>query len=179
MWPALGSLEHLHPEYEALHFNGRKYYLDIALVHWPLMVNFEADDFSSHLTGMDRGKFCSEKRRDMQLQLAGWRIVRIPYDDIMDQPVQWRQAVKELIRLWSGEIRSTEALSVRERDIESVVRMRGRVSVGEVCERLDICERTARHYLKQLQRKGVIVPDIAGRERVHYYKLNQSRRLSL
>lgn len=88
--PALGSLEHLHPEYEAHHFNGRKYFLDIALVHWPLPAN-EADDFASHVTGMDRGKCSAEKRRDTQLQLAGWRIVRILYDDIVDQPAQWRQ----------------------------------------------------------------------------------------
>lgn len=56
LWPALGTLEHLHPEYEALHFNGKKYFLDIALARRPLLVNFEADGFSSHVTGMDRGK---------------------------------------------------------------------------------------------------------------------------
>ncbi len=150
--------------------------MDVALVRPALLVDFEADGFSSHVTLMDRGKFCAEKRRDAQLQLAGWKIVRIAYDDIEDQPLQWQQAVKGLLSLWTGEVREAGHFSIQEREVVRLARKKDVISVDDVCDLLGVGDRMARNHLKSLQRKKVLIPAVSGKQRVHYYKLSPYQR---
>lgn len=178
LWPAIGSLGELHPEYEAVPLNGKSYYLDIAFVRWPLLVDFEADGFVPHAKNINRDGFAAERRRDVQLQLGGWRIVRLAYDDIETRPLELQQAVRSLMQRWTHELRHVDGQSLPEKTVIQFARMNNQtVTIEDVRVQLAVCDRTARTLLKGMTARGLLHPAGGGKERVRRYKLSDTSRL--
>lgn len=108
-WPAFGSLEHLHPEYEVTDFREGKRYIDLAYVRAPFKIAFEIDGFGPHVRDLSRRQFADQWVRHMHLINDGWIVVRIGYDDVKERPRLWQQLIAQLIGRLYGERSSAES----------------------------------------------------------------------
>lgn len=68
-------------------------YLDIAFLRWRVAV--EVDGFSYH---SDPATFHSDRRRDVELQLAGWRVLRFTAETLPGMPEALRRILREAER---------------------------------------------------------------------------------
>ncbi|MDO3412509.1 hypothetical protein QWJ34_22280 [Saccharibacillus sp. CPCC 101409] len=86
-WPLLGSLDHLHPEYEIHDWNRRSQFLDFAfLPENGGKIGIECDGFQSHIKDMDRERFSYALNRDSFLTGIGWKMLHFAFDDIERRP---------------------------------------------------------------------------------------------
>src|SRR5690606_15395761 len=75
-WPAFQSFRGLHPEYEVFDFSGRRSYLDFAYLARDLKLALEVDGYGPHVTEVSRWQFIHQLRRQNQLILDGWAVLR-------------------------------------------------------------------------------------------------------
>lgn len=66
-WPAVGSFEFLHAEYEVADFRDGARFLDLAYVRAPHRICLEADGFGPHSRHADRYKFSDDLTRQNYL----------------------------------------------------------------------------------------------------------------
>ncbi len=70
-WPAMGSVENLHPEYEVADFKDGSRYLDYAYIQGDFRACFEIDGFGPHWKDMGRAAFSDERMRQNHLIIDG------------------------------------------------------------------------------------------------------------
>ncbi|WP_236334230.1 hypothetical protein [Paenibacillus auburnensis] len=73
-------------EYEVSDWRGRPYFVD--LVWKPGQVKFaiEIKGYGPHVQHTDRTRYRQELNRETYLQIAGYRVVSVPYDDLESAP---------------------------------------------------------------------------------------------
>jgi predicted transcriptional regulator of viral defense system len=90
-----------------LHLGGETYELDLA---WPACrLVVELDGWSTH---GDPVSFERDRRRDVDLQLAGWRVARLTWDDVIGRPKATLRRIRALLtqpalppaRGWTGSV---------------------------------------------------------------------------
>ncbi|MCR2806063.1 endonuclease domain-containing protein [Paenibacillus soyae] len=85
-WPLVGSLEHLHPEYEVLHWRGQSYFCDFLWITRSVRLVIEIKGFGPHVRDMDRQKYCKELNRETFLVAMGYQVISFSYDDVAHRP---------------------------------------------------------------------------------------------
>lgn len=163
-WPIFGNMDHLHPEYEVADWRGRPYFVD--LVWKPGQVKFaiEIKGYGPHVQNTDRTRYRQELNRETYLQIAGYRVIAIPYDDLESAPEQTLSLLKALLTPCLLKTRSegSDQFTRIERDmLRMASRMNGLIKPVDVVKGLGVNRRTARKYINILCEKGKFKPVLA------------------
>lgn len=171
-YPAIGSFEHLHAEYEVRGYKHGYYYLDFALLRPPHRVAWEIDDFSSHAKNVTRRSHEYHCERQNQLVLDGWTVFRIPLDAIRERPKQVQQFVLQAMgKLYGTGMLEQADLNPKQREIVRFGQ-RGRrpFTPGEIARLLGVSDRNARDWLQAMMQDGLLEA-VGGQKRIRSYRL--------
>jgi very-short-patch-repair endonuclease len=171
-WPAIGHFDYLHPEYEVSDFKDGVRYLDFAYIRPPFRINLEIDGFGSHGKNIDRWRFADNLIRQNHLVLDGWKVIRLAYDHIEQQPRLCQQIIQQMMGRWFAEHQSPDNLSAHERDILRIAARKSRpVTAKDICNHMDIGNHTARKILHRLVSVGILAAAGSGNQRIHSYRV--------
>lgn len=164
LWPALGSLEHLHPEYEIRDLRGGINFVDYAYMpSRQLELLLECDGFGPHWRDISRWQFDHNEERQNLLLLDEWRMLRFSYDAVMERTARCQQTVMLAMAKW-GQVIAGAGGIVRLGVYERAIMHFGFTYHGEkitpslVAQELDIHRHTAMAYMKSLEEKGLLTP---------------------
>lgn len=60
-------------------------------------VAIEIDGYGYHVTNLDRKQFSNQLKRQNELSIAGWRIIRFSYDQVVGNPAECRWVVDNML----------------------------------------------------------------------------------
>ncbi|MEK0315197.1 DNA-binding response regulator [Cohnella sp. 56] len=161
-WPAIGNLDHVHPEYEVVDYNGVIRFVDNAYVppgcYRGLFV--ESDAYGTHLRDVSRFRFGDNLERQNLLLIDGWHMLRFGRDDMLEKPKRCQQTLLAAMTAWGygggGSANSIE-LSMQERAIlHWCGKQRRSIKVREVMVALKIGYAAASKGLQDLGDRGFI-----------------------
>jgi len=174
-WPAVGSFEHLHAEYEIADFRDGARFLDFAYVRAPHKICIEADGFGSHGRHADRYKFSDDLTRQNHLVIDDWRVLRFSADDIEHHPRKCQQMVLQLLGRLFGGGDSYAELPVKKREIlRHAACSPNPVKIAEIRKLLGVSDKHARTLLRELAADGYLEP-VSGVQRFHGYRLVRTK----
>ncbi|MEK4186828.1 MULTISPECIES: winged helix-turn-helix domain-containing protein [unclassified Paenibacillus] len=167
-WPMMGHFDDLHPEYEVLDWRGWPYFVDFAWKPGQVKFAFEVKGYGPHVQNTDRTRYRQELNRETYLQIAGYRVVAIPYDDLEVNPENTIFLLRSLLMPYLAlRTEEKEAFSRLERDILQIaVRSNGDIRPVDLVRELGIDLRTVRKCMRSLCEKGKfkpIVSQVSGR----------------
>jgi hypothetical protein len=171
-------MDDLHPEYEVSDWRGRPYFVD--LVWKPGQVKFaiEIKGYGPHVQQTDRTRYRQELNRETYLQIAGYRVVAVPYDDLESSPEMTTSLFKSLLapsllKIADGESRPYSRL---ERDIlRMATRWNGFIRPVDLVNELGVNPRTVKKSMNSLCEKGKFRPVLAqGSNRICRYEFIHS-----
>ncbi|MCY9668100.1 hypothetical protein M5X11_24780 [Paenibacillus alginolyticus] len=118
-WPAVGTLEDLHPEYEVDDFKDGRRFIDFAYIRHPHQVAIEIDGYGTHCRDMTRWQHVDHINRQTYLVYDNWKVVRFVYDEVKEKPRHCQQRILHMMGIWFG--REDGSLQVeldfREREV--------------------------------------------------------------
>jgi hypothetical protein len=174
-WPAVGSFEHLHAEYEVADFKDGVRFLDFAYLRMPHRICLEADGFGPHARYADRHKFSDDLTRQNHLVIDDWRVLRFSADDIENHPRKCQQVVLQLLgRLFGGRDPYVELPVMKREILRYAAFSPGPVKPSEIQGLLGVGDKTARKLLRELAGDGYLEP-VNGTRRFHSYQLVRSK----
>jgi len=158
-WPIFGNLEDLHPEYEVTDWQGRPYFIDFVWSPGRIKFAFEIKGYGPHVQNTDRKRYRKELNRETFLQILGFRVVSIPYDDIEESPHVPIFLLKSLLSPYmAAELRDSSYTRL-ERDVLLLAsRTNNPVRPIDLERELKINHRTAVNCLHSLCEKGRMIP---------------------
>lgn len=174
-WPIFGHMDDLHPEYEVADWRGMPYFVDF--VWKPDQVKFaiEVKGYGPHVAKTDRTRYRQELNRETYLQIAGYRVVAIPYDDLESSPELTISLLKALLTpsLLKAMPEGDRQFTRIERDIlRAASRMNGYLRPVDVVRELGIDPGTVKKYMTALCNKGKFKPVLSAEgKRVRRYEL--------
>lgn len=175
-WPAFGHFRELHPEYEVTDFKDGFRYLDFAYLRSGLRLAIEIDGYGPHLRKISRDRFSDQCRRQNDLILDGWKVLRFTYDDVNENPRYCQQTLHQFMGRWLGEGENIDAVHFIEREILRLfLRADKPITPSDVSRSLGMKNQTARKWLHHLADKQWIQP-ASGSERVRTYLLDERGR---
>lgn len=180
-WPIMGNFNDLHPEYEVADLRDRPYFVDFVWKPGRVKFAFEVKGYGPHVQNTDRTRYRQELNRETYLQIAGYRVVAIPYDDLEASPELTISLLRSLLMPYLALKPEEQEYSRLERDILQIaVRSNGCVRPVDLVRGLGIHPRTARKGLNTLCDKGKFNPVVSkesGRvckyEYIHSFQDNQ------
>lgn len=172
-YPAVGSFEDLHAEYEVRSYKNGYYYLDFALLRPPHRVAWEIDDFSSHAKNVTRRSHEYNCERQNQLVLDGWTVFRVPLDAVRERPKQVQRFVLQAMgKLYGTGVLEQSDLKPKQREIIRFgQRVRRPFTPGEIARLLAASDRNARQWLQRMRQDGLLEA-VGGAERIRSYRLS-------
>lgn len=171
-WPAFGHFRQLHPEYEVTDFKDGYRYLDFAYLRSGLKLAIEIDGYGPHLRGISRDRFSDQCRRQNDLILDGWKVLRFTYDDVCENPRYCQQTLQQFMGRWLGEADNLRQINYQERELLRQFLRAGRpLTPGDICQTMGVENKTARKWLRQLLEKRWIQP-ASGSVRIRSYRLS-------
>lgn len=96
-WPIFGNLDNLHPEYEIPDWRGNPYFVDFVWIQGQCKFAFEVKGYGPHVQNTDRIRYRRELNRETYLQVLGYRVVAVPYDDLEEHPQLIISLLKSLL----------------------------------------------------------------------------------
>ncbi|SFS56228.1 hypothetical protein [Paenibacillus sp. BC26] len=173
-WPAVGSLDYLHPEYELVDLKGGTRFADFAYcppLSYQLLL--EVDGFGPHWRDISRWKFADDLSRQNHLLIEGWKLLRFAYDEVMEKPRRCQQTLLMGLAKWGGITRPAgEELSVYERALLHLMQeCWGELTLKHAAKSLGTTKRTARKGLQSLVSKGLFVASVSPTGRTMSYNL--------
>jgi len=174
-WPAVGSFEYLHAEYEIADFKDGARFLDFAYILMPHKICLEADGFGPHARHTDRYKFSDDLMRQNHLVIDDWRVLRFSSDDIEHHPRKCQQIVLQLLGRLFGGGDPYVGLPVMKREILRYAACSADpVRPAEIVKLLGVGDKYARKLLRELTVDGYLEP-VNGSRRIRSYRLNRSK----
>lgn len=194
-YPVVGNFRYLHPEYEIIDEKDGSRFLDFAFLPPFFRVVFEIDGYGPHQRDVSRWQFSDERRRQNDLALSGWLILRFSYDDIKERPRSCQQTIHRLMSFYSRQsgvrfqatsgallgnpdAQALQLLSPLEKEIVLFAQHVGRpFEAGEICKEVHISVQSVRRTLKRLSDEGILLPvKFPGQMRVRKYKMGSFRK---
>ncbi|MCL6605218.1 MAG: winged helix-turn-helix domain-containing protein [Paenibacillus sp.] len=180
-WPMFGQMQHLHPEYEVADWRGRPYFIDFVWKPGQIKFAIEVKGYGPHVQNMDRTRYRQELNRETFLQIAGFRVVAVPYDDLEANPELTISLLRSLLTPCLVMNSEGESFARLEREIMLVaIRSDGFIRPTDLVHELGVNYRTVIRHVKSLCEKGKLKPIYAGKsskvcryEYVHSFKDNQ------
>jgi hypothetical protein len=174
-WPAVGSFEYLHAEYEVADFRDGARFLDFAYIRMPHKICLEADGFGAHAKYADRHKFSDDLTRQNHLAIDDWRVLRFSADDIEYHPRKCQQIVLQLLGRLFGNGDIYAELPVMKREILRYAAYSPHpVKIMDIRKWLGISDKYARTLLRELAADGYLEP-VSGVRRFHGYRLVRTK----
>ncbi len=175
-WPVLGTLEHLHPEYELIGINGERYFIDIAFIRDPKSTASEADSFSYHARDIDRDQFSRALDRQNEIVLSDWNILRFSIDKLKDNPEACQNTIRRMLICWYGkEDEILRNLNIYQRELVRVaIRSSTPFSAADARQILGKKDNFTRSTLQSLIHMNILEA-ASGNQRIHRYRLSTSR----
>lgn len=169
-YPAVGSFDDMHAEYEVRSYKNGCYYLDFALLRPPHRVAWEIDDFSSHAKNVTRRSHEYNCDRQNQLVLDGWTVFRISLDAVRERPKQVQQFVLQAMgKLYGFIVPDKPTLTLKQREILRIAfRLQRPFAPAEICQALSIKHQHARALLHELASRQLLAP-ASGTARIRNY----------
>ncbi|MEC0172099.1 hypothetical protein [Paenibacillus graminis] len=160
-WPIFGHMADLHPEYEVMDWRGRPYFVDFVWKPGQVKFAFEIKGDGPHVQNTDRTRYRQELNRETYLQIAGYRVVAVPYDDLESAPELTISLLKSLLvpsllKKAEGEGRLYTRL---ESDILWLAaRWNGSIRPVDLVNELGVNPRTVKKLMNSLCEKGKFRP---------------------
>ena len=137
--------------------------------------------YGPHVQNMDRTRYRQELNRETFLQIAGFRVVAVPYDDLEENPELTISLLRSLLTPCYGMIAERESFTRLECEIIRVaIRWDGFIRPTDWVRELGINQRSVMRNVKTLCEKWKLRPIITGNssricryEYVHSLKDNQ------
>ncbi|CQR54231.1 hypothetical protein [Paenibacillus riograndensis] len=173
-WPIFGHMDDLHPEYEVSDWRGRPYFVD--LVWKPGQVKFaiEIKGYGPHVQQTDRTRYRQELNRETYLQIAGYRVVAVPYDDLEAAPELTISLFKSLLApcmLKNAEGEGRPYTRLESDILRLAARWNGSIRPVDLVNELGVNPRTVKKLMNSLCVKGRFRPILApGSNRVCRYE---------
>lgn len=163
-WPIFGGLNDLHPEYEVSDWRGRPYFIDFAWLPGQCKFAIEVKGFGPHVQNMDRIRFRRELDRETFLQILGFRVITIPYDNLEDAPQLTINLLKLLLSPYIALGLLDAPYTRLERDTLLIaLRLNESIRPIDLVKELEINRRTAVNCLKSLCDRGKFRPILTGK----------------
>jgi len=95
---AVGASKFVFPQYVFEEPGGRRRRIDFAIVTQHTRIACELDGYAYHAEGaVPRERFADDRRRQNELAIAGWKIVRFAWDDLASNPEHCRDQLRRAI----------------------------------------------------------------------------------
>jgi hypothetical protein len=159
---------------------GGQRFADFVYVRRGMKLIVEIDGFTTHLRDISPAEFDDHLRRQNDLVLSGWTVLRFSTRQLERNPSACIRQLKQGIgHLWSVSMSKHAAgesiwLSRREEIIQLAMHRDGMLRVSDVAESFCIGPRTASGWLRRFAAEGMLVP-ASGSVRITAYKLHGSR----
>jgi len=162
-WPMFGQMNDLHPEYEVADWRGRPYFIDFVWKPGQVRFAIEVKGYGPHVQNMDRTRYRQELNRETFLQIAGFRLVAVPYDDLEATPELPISLLKSLLTPCLVKNAEGEQFARFEREIMLMaIRCDGYIRPIDLVHELKINQRTVMKHVESLCEKGKLKPIRAG-----------------
>lgn len=172
-WPLFYNFQHLHPEYEVDDFKDGKRYLDFAYIRPGIRICFEIDGYGPHLKSISRWQFADNLERQNQLLIDGWIVIRFSYDQVVEHPRHCQQTTQQIIGKMLGQELDHLTLTFTEKEVIRFALRKGEAfTPREICELLNLSDRSVRKILAELVKKRVLSPS-GGKQRIRFYQLGE------
>jgi hypothetical protein len=178
-WPAFGTLEDVHPEYEVRDYNDGRRYIDHVYKPKGLRLAMEADGFDAHVRSIDRWAYADNLLRDVHLVADGWTVLHFSSDIIKHRSRQAQQLLRQIVWGREGRLKG-ETLSIEGREVIRFAKMRGGpVTPKEIGVCLDRSKNTVSKVVRELMSKRILQPVDATKLRYRAYELTPAGRDAL
>lgn len=171
IYPVVGTLHDLHPEFEVKVFRKPPFFIDIALIRGPLKIGFELEGYGPHQRDVDRYQFAYDRRRHLWLLGEGWVMLYFPFSDIKDRLEELQSYVRRALRRleYRGEV-----LSVHEREVIRIALASHRqiIKVSRVTKHLELGRDKTRELLREMEKKDLLSIMGDAPKHIHRYRLN-------
>ncbi len=160
-----GHLNDLHPEYKVTDWRGRPYFVDFVWKVGSVQFAFEVKGYGPHVQNTDRTRYRQELNREIFLQIAGFRVIAIPYDDLELSPELTISLLRSLLMPFLAlRTEENDEYSRLEREILQIaVRSNGFIRPVNLVNELGIDPRTVRKCMMLLCEKGKFIPIVSKR----------------
>ncbi|MGO4693865.1 hypothetical protein AB4Z50_06260 [Paenibacillus sp. 2TAB26] len=175
-WPMMGSFDHLHPEYEVVDWRGNPFYIDLVWQRGATRFAFEIKGYGPHVQNTDRIRYRRELNRETFLQVLGYRVVSIPYDELEEKPQLIVSLLQSLLAPYLVTHTQEQNMTRFERELlHYAFRSNKNIRPADVMKEFHINRRTAVKYLKRLCDIGKLRPVVSGKGiRIISYELIRS-----
>ncbi|MBB6636068.1 DNA-binding response regulator [Cohnella thailandensis] len=174
-WLAMGSLKHLHPEYEIIDLRGGTRFADYAyLPSRTFGLLLEVDGFGPHWREISRWKFDDNEERQNLLLIDEWKLLRFSYDGLNEKTARCQQTILMAMARWGRAVGVEQVeLNVYERAIlhYAMTADELKLTAKLVALKLQINRRTALQYMDSLANKGLLTPIVSQSGRKMAYEL--------
>ncbi|WP_028608759.1 hypothetical protein [Paenibacillus harenae] len=163
-WSIFGHMDNLHPEYEVSDWRGRPYFVDFVWVLGRYKFAIEVKGYGPHVQNMDRIRYRQELNRETYLQIAGYRVVAVPYDEIEEKPELVISLLKSLFAPYMASSLEEGKYKRLELDVLRAAKRRNKhIRPIDLVDELKINLRTARRCLQSLCDKEKLLPIRSGK----------------
>lgn len=169
-YPAVGNLDHLHPEYEVRDMNNGYRYLDLAYLPGHAKGCVEIHGYRSHARDVEAGRFKDLCMKQALLALDDWLFLPIAYLSIKEDP----EMCKKLVLAFVGKFLSTALPAGLHWGEAETLRFAQKLvrpfTVAEIAAHLNLSERRTRTILHGLVAKQLLAV-ASGELRYRTYRL--------
>ena len=171
--PAVGSLEHLYPEWEVRDLSNRYRYLD--LVYTPNGVKgcIEIHGYRSHARDIEAWRFKDLCMKQALLALDDWLFLPIAYLSIKEEPEMCKQLALAFVGKFVAAPATTEVDWAGAEALRYARRLLRPFTASEFASHLQRSERQARRILEQLTHMNML-ENIDDKQRYRTYKLTDT-----
>jgi len=175
-WPLFGNLNEMIPEFEVRDFKDGYRYLDFAWQLNAANVAIEIDGFGPHWRNIDRWQFADHLRRQNDLILDDWIVLRFSYDEIMEHPRKCQQTILQAKGKWGHVPHSAHSANdpIDRAILDYAARAGGPFSPADAAERLGWNRVTIVRRARDLSAAGKLISAVPGKQRNRRYVLNPS-----
>lgn len=173
-WQAFRGFDRLRPQYEIRDFRDGHRYIDFAYLHPDFRIAIEIDGASTHWTNIAQQQFSDHLRRQNDLVIDEWNVLRFSEEDVKLRSRECQKTVQQLIgRLTAVVRRDFHGVAPTDREILRVVFGKGDpITVTEVALRVGMERHAVARRLKRLVDEGWLDP-VGANERVRRYQVSE------
>jgi hypothetical protein len=178
-WPIFGHFDGLHPEHEIMDEKDGPRYLDFAYFSGAVQLCIEIDGYGTHWRDAGRRAFSDHLKRQNQLVIDGWKILRFAYDDVAEKPRHCQQVLLQFLGKWSivdpKQGSNPAFINLIHQEITKLAYGRDVISPYQVAKVLGISGKTAAKHMRGMMNLGVLTPAWGKKKRIKGYRLTPNR----
>jgi hypothetical protein len=171
-FPAIGSLDHLYPEYEVRDMGGGYRYLDLAYTPGNVKCCIEIQGYRSHARDVEAWRFKDLCMKQALLTLDDWLFLPVAYLSIKEDPEICKQLVLSVVGKFLASAIPADLNWAEAETVRFARRLVGAFTPKELSAHLELSERGTRTVLRQLIDKRLLVV-ASGGQRYRTYRLQE------